>query len=80
MASSLLQQVLKQVEQLTPEERLELIHRVVESLRKPELLDKTELAKRRVSDFYGIAPDLLERRDAQEWVNELRNEWSIRET
>ncbi len=77
--SPLLEQVLRQAEQLEPEERLELVQKVVEGLRKPEENGNARPAKHRVSEFYGIAPDLLEGRDAQEWVNELRDEWSERE-
>lgn len=33
--------------------------------------------KRKLSDFYGIAPNLLGGQDAQEWVNELRQEWQL---
>ncbi|HEY9647803.1 MAG TPA: hypothetical protein V6C88_15615 [Chroococcidiopsis sp.] len=78
--SPLLQEVLRQVEQLLPAERLELVQKVLEGLKKPNFPENSTLAKRRVSEFYGIAPNLLEGRDAQEWVNELRDEWSERET
>ena len=77
--SPLLQEVLRQAEQLVPEERLELIQRVAEGLKKPEILSSVKPAKHRVGEFYGIAPNLMEGRDAQEWVNEMRDEWSARE-
>ncbi len=72
--SQLLQEVLRQA-QLEPEERLELIQRGVEGLKKPDIVSSVKPAKHRVSEFYGIAPTLLEGRDAQKWVNELRDEW-----
>jgi hypothetical protein len=75
--SPLLQTVLEQAEQLAPEERLELIQRIVESLRK-QSVNAVKPAKHRVSEFYGIAPNLLQEQDAQEWVNGLRDEWSDR--
>jgi len=67
------------VERLTPEEQLELIQQVAEGLKKPELIGTAKPRKHRVSEFYGISPNLLEGKDAQEWVNELRYEWSDRE-
>jgi len=32
-----------------------------------------------VTDFYGIAPNLLGGEDAQAWVNQIRGEWEERE-
>lgn len=77
--SLLLQALLQQAEQLTPEERLELIRQVAEGLKQSEIIGAAKPKKHRVSEFYGIAPNLLEGKDAQEWVNELRDEWSDRE-
>jgi hypothetical protein len=74
-----LEQVLQEVERLTPEERLELVQRVVEGLRKPAMPNAAKPVKHRISEFYGIASGLLPERDAQEWVNELRENWSERE-
>lgn len=67
--SPLLQDVLKQVEQLTPEERLELIQKVAAGL-------KTETAIAQPcpkwSDLRGMAPYPLMEEDAQEWVSRIR--------
>jgi hypothetical protein len=69
--SPLLQDVLKQVEQLTAEERLELIQKVAAGL-------KTEAAiaqpRPKWSDLRGMAPYPLMGEDAQEWVSRTRQE------
>jgi hypothetical protein len=75
--SPLLEEVLRQAEQLAPEERLALVEKVMEGLKQSE--HSSPSVRHQVSDFYGIAPNLLEGRDAQEWVNALRDEWSERE-
>ncbi|MEC4893677.1 MAG: hypothetical protein SAL07_24240 [Oscillatoria sp. PMC 1051.18] len=45
------------------------------------IADKKSNPKRQRSlqEFRGIAPNLLEGQDAQEWVNQLRDEWAERE-
>jgi hypothetical protein len=77
--SPLLEEVLRQAEQLAPEDRLVLVEKVMEGLKQSEPVSRSPSEKYRVGDFYGIAPNLLEGKDAQEWVNELRDEWSARE-
>ena len=74
--SPLLQEVLKQAEQLTPEDRRELIRQISYGLTN---LPVSEKPKHRLSEFRGIAPNLLQGKDAQDWVNELREEWDERE-
>ena len=73
--SPLLQTILKQVEQLSYQERLELIQQVAEQMKSCPAEPKR---KHKISEFRGIAPNLLEGRDAQDWVNELRSEWDDR--
>ncbi len=67
-----LQIILQQAEQLTPEERLELIRQIAEGLKSART---TPQKKRSWRELRGIAPDRLEGKDAQQWVNELRSEW-----
>jgi hypothetical protein len=69
--SPLLQELLQQVEQLTPEERLELIRQVAAGLKKSEAIAKP---KPRWSDLKGLAPHPLMGEDAQEWVSRTRRE------
>lgn len=75
--SPLLQEVLKQVEQLTPEDQRELIRQVSSGLASQAAAPPQ--AKRSWRELRGIAPNLLNGQDAQEWVNELRSEWDERE-
>ena len=70
--SPLLEAILKQVQQLSNDDRLELIQQVAEQMKSCPAEPKR---KHKVSEFRGIAPNLLEGKDAQDWVNELRSEW-----
>lgn len=69
--SPLLQELLQQVEQLTPEEQLELIRQVAEGLKKSEAIDKP---KPRWSDLKGLASYPMLGEDAQAWVSRTRQE------
>jgi hypothetical protein len=73
--SPLLAQVLREIEQLNREEHLEVISHATEQLKRQTVKQK----KHKLSEFRGIAPNLLEGRDAQDWVNEVRGEWQERE-
>ncbi|MGL5939545.1 MAG: hypothetical protein ACRC2S_04035 [Waterburya sp.] len=73
--SQLLQELLRKAEQLSPEEQVQLIEHLVHRIKRQQ----QNKPKRKLSDFYGIAPNLLGGQDAQEWVNELRQEWQERE-
>ena len=69
--SVLLDNVLKQIEQLTAEERLELIQKVAEGLKaKPKPIS----AKPKWADLRGMAPYSLMGEDAQQWVSRTRRE------
>jgi hypothetical protein len=72
-----LQQVLHEIEQLTKDEQLEVISHTTEQL-KCRAGVKSQI-KRSWRELRGIAPNLLDGKDAQQWVNELRNEWDERE-
>ncbi|WP_159789948.1 hypothetical protein [Sodalinema gerasimenkoae] len=69
--SPLLEQLLQQVEQLTPEERLELIRQIAQGLKMSDIAIK---AKPRWSDLKGMAPYPMMGEDAQEWVSRTRRE------
>jgi hypothetical protein len=69
--SVLLDTMLKQVEQLTAEERLELIQKVAEGLKsKP----RNTSTKPKWADLRGMAPYPLMGEDAQQWVSRTRRE------
>lgn len=75
--SPLLQQILQEIEQLTPEEQLEVISHATEQLKR-RTAPQTQ-PKRSWRELRGIAPNLLGGQDAQEWVKQLRSEWDDRE-
>jgi hypothetical protein len=75
--SSNLQVILQQAEQLPPEEQLELIRQLAERLKSEQI--KVE-PKRHWQELRGIASEFLAGKDAQEWVNGLREEWDERES
>lgn len=70
--SPLLEQVLQEIEQLTIEEQLEVISHATEQVKRRRLTQHNP--KRSWQELRGIAPNLLNGQDAQEWVNQLRRE------
>jgi hypothetical protein len=73
-----LEAILDQVQMLSRSEQLELIRQLTLQVSTPLEVEGAK-AKRKVTDFYGVAPNLLSGMDAQVWVNELRSEWDERE-
>ncbi|MCT7970205.1 hypothetical protein NG799_28215 [Laspinema sp. D1] len=69
--SPLLEHLLQQVEQLTPEDRLELIRQIAQGLKQSEVVVR---AKPRWSDLKGMAPYPMMGEDAQEWVSRTRRD------
>lgn len=69
--SPLLEHLLQQVEQLTPEDRLELIQQIAQGLKQSEVIVR---AKPRWSDLKGMVPYPMMGEDAQEWVSRTRRE------
>jgi len=67
---TVLERIRKEAEKLTPEEQLELLEELVHQLRKgfarKEYLNWAEL--------YGLGKGLWEGEDAQEYVNQLRED------
>ena len=76
-----IERVLSEIDQLTLVEQMRVLEHLVKQIKQSvEAVTVTPKPKYKVTDFYCIAPDLLEGIDAQEWVNQLRNEWEERET
>ena len=73
-----LKELLKQAGQLTKEEQLELISCIADGLRtnNSESLEH----KRSITEFRGVAKNLLNGIDATEYVNSFRGKWEERET
>jgi hypothetical protein len=74
--SPLLQQVLQEIDQLNPVEQMEVMGYLVERAKQYVAPAKSQ---RSVGEFAGIAPNLLDGMDAQDWVSQLRGEWDERE-
>lgn len=75
--SPLLTKILQEIEQLPIEEKFQIITYTIEQLKSQTIIPKT--SKHSLSDLRGILPNILEGKDAQEWVGELRQEWQQRE-
>jgi hypothetical protein len=73
--SPLLEQVLREIDQLGLEEQRLVMMHLAGRVQEPVVKQK-----RKLSEFYGVAPNLLEDEDAQEWVNTLRGEWNEHES
>jgi hypothetical protein len=68
-------EILQQAKTLSMQERKELVELLV------ELLDVPEAAlcqQRRLSELRGLGKEVWEGIDAQEYVDQLRNEWDER--
>ncbi len=75
--SSILQEILIRVDQLTPVEQMQLIGHLMTQIQNRAVI--TEKPKLSWQDLEGAAPNLLSGEDAQEWVNRHRDEWDERE-
>jgi len=89
-----LNQIIDQIDALDQNEKLKLFEYLAQQLQvpsnTPNLSDYDALieyikdyadqeSERSLLDFKGISPHLLEGQDAQDWVNQQRNEWSERQ-
>jgi len=75
--SPALQKILQEIDQLTLEEQFEVLNHTTEQLKRRAVTQNQ--TKRSWRELRGIAPNVLEGQDAQEWVSQLRGEWSERE-
>ena len=63
-------ELVRQAEALSSEERKELVKRLV------DMFDTSQVTrKRHISEFAGIAAHIADDDDPQEYVNRLRDEW-----
>jgi hypothetical protein len=74
----LVDRVLSEIEQLSLAEQMQVLEHLVQQM-KQSIPVPVKPKKHKLSEFRGIAPNLLEGMDAQEYVNQLRNEWEDRE-
>jgi hypothetical protein len=75
--SALLQQVLKEINQLTPEEQWQVMGHLMNQLQHRAVV--TAKPTKSWQEVEGVAPNLLGGVDAQDFVNSLRDEWDERE-
>jgi len=66
-----LEQIEREVRQLPPDQQLQLVERIVRGLREANLGEKRDLDW---DEIYGIAKDLWNGEDAQEYVNRMRED------
>jgi hypothetical protein len=67
MSTQVLQDLMRQVDALSPDELLHLQSYIAERAR-------LGIDRPKWSDICGIAPDLMDGKDAQEWVTRTRRE------
>lgn len=70
--SPLLAQVLREIEQLSPEEQSQVISQTTELLKRQTATHRKP--QRKWLDIAGTAPDPMMGEDAQEWVTRTRGE------
>ncbi len=75
--SPLLQQILNELDQLSSEERRQVIRYLINQEHPPESVDAQP--RKSWQQLEGIFPDFSEGVDAQDLVNHLRDEWDERE-
>ena len=68
-------EILQQAKTLSVQERKELVKLLVDSLDVPEAVPRQQ---RRLSELRGLGKEIWKGIDAQEYVNQLRNEWDGR--
>jgi len=62
--------LMKQADTLAPEQQLQLMAYLVQKLGHCEIKQKP---RRKVTEFAGIAPNLLQGMDAQEYITRMRH-------
>jgi hypothetical protein len=68
-------EILQQAKTLSGQERKELVKLLVDSLDVPEAVPRQQ---RRLSELRGLGKKIWEGINAQEYVDQLRNEWDER--
>ena len=68
-------EIMEQAKTLTAQERKELVKRLVETL---DVSEPSAPRQRRLSELRGLGKEIWAGIDAQEYVDQLRNEWDER--
>ena len=75
-----IKRVLNEIDQLSLVEQMQVLEHLVKQIKQSvDSVAPTQKPLHKVTDFYGIAPNLLGGKDAQEWVFQIRDEWEDRE-
>lgn len=74
--SPLLEKVLDDINQLALSEQMQVMEHLVDQVKQRVAAEPPAVPKRKLSDFMGVLPNLLEGQDAQTVVERLRNEWN----
>ena len=69
-----IQQIMREAEMLSVEERRELIKSLVDTLATETEIPKSSAAHR-FMELRGLGKEIWEGIDAQEYVDQMRNEW-----
>lgn len=88
-----LKQIISQIDALNPNEKLKIFQYLAQQLEAPKNTPnqsdydalvqyiedcENQESNRSLLEFKRISPDLLEGQDAQNWVNQQRNQWGER--
>jgi hypothetical protein len=73
-----LQDILREAQALSADERRELIKMLVDTVGKGEENIEPASTKRSLHELRGLSKESWEGSDAQEYVDQLRNEWDHR--
>jgi hypothetical protein len=68
---------LEQAKTLSPQERKELVKLLVDTIDTPAV-EEPARKKHSILELAGLGKEIWEGIDAQEYVNQLRNEWDHR--
>lgn len=77
--SPLLEKVLEDINQLAPSEQMQVMEHLAGWVKQSVEAESLAAPNRKLSDFMGVLPNLLEGQDAQAAVSQLRGEWGERE-
>ena len=67
------QEMIEKIPALSREERKQLMHALIDLIAEP-----SNPKKRSIMEFGGVASELYDGTDAQEYVNQIRSEWDER--
>ena len=76
--SPLVQEMIEQIDKLSQIQKVQILEHLTGQIECSPVTPHIE-PKHKIEDFFGKSPNLTNGMDAQEWVNQLRDEWSDRD-